>query len=72
MILTTYKDGNSKDCKFIGDANNESSKFATRKCYVINDQNNTNYSKGNENVGTVKFEAQVNTKSVIIQMHIFL
>ena len=26
--------------KFLGDVDSESSKFATRKCYVINDQNN--------------------------------
>ena len=37
----------------MGDANNEYSKFATRKWYIINDQNNTDYGEGNE---TVKFE----------------
>ena len=30
-----------------GDADNESSRFATRKWYVINDQNNTDYGEGN-------------------------
>ena len=59
MILTTYEDGNSKDCKFIGDANNESSKFATRKWYVINDQNNTDYGEGNEDSTAIKFEAKI-------------
>ena len=29
--------------RLLGDANNESSKFATRKWYAINDQNNTDY-----------------------------
>ena len=43
----------------MGDADNESSKFATRKWYVINDQNNTDYGEGNENGATVKFETQV-------------
>ena len=43
----------------LGDADNESSKFATRKWYVINDQNNTVYGKGNENGTTVNFETQV-------------
>ena len=38
---------------------NESSKFATRKWYVINDQNNTVYGKGNESGTTVNFETQV-------------
>ena len=41
------------------DAYNESSKFATRKWYVINDQNNTDYGEGNENGTTVKFETKV-------------
>ena len=43
----------------LGDADNESSNFTTRKCNVINDQNNTNYAEGNENGTTVKFETQV-------------
>ena len=37
----------------------ESSKFATRKWYVINDQNNTEYDKGNENDSNIKFEKKV-------------
>ena len=40
----------------LDDVDNESSKFATRKWYVINDQNNTNYDEGNEDSTTVKFE----------------
>ena len=43
----------------MGDADNESSKFATRKWYVINDQNNTDYGEGNGNGTTVKFETRV-------------
>ena len=43
----------------LGDADNESSKFATRKWYVINDQNNTVYGDRNENVTAVNFETQV-------------
>ena len=38
---------------------NESSKFATRKWYFINDQNNTDYGEGNEDSTTVKFETKV-------------
>ena len=34
-------------------------KFATRKWYVINDQNNTVYGEGNEDSRTVKFETRV-------------
>ena len=42
-----------KIANLLGDANNEFSKFATRKWYVINDQNNTDS-------GTiVKFETKV-------------
>ena len=38
---------------------NESSNFATRKWYVINEQNNGQYGRGNENNSTIKFEAKV-------------
>ena len=48
-----------KIASLLGDPDNESSKFATRKWYVINDQNNTNYAEGNENGTTIKFETQV-------------
>ena len=48
-----------KIASLLGDADNESSKFATRKWYVINDRNNTNYGEGNENGTTIKFETQV-------------
>ena len=50
---------------------NESSRFATRKWYVINDRNNTDYGEGNEDDTTVKFETKViNQVFVIIQTHI--
>ena len=42
-----------------GNVDNESSKFPTRKWYVINDQNNTVYGKGNEDSRTVKFESRI-------------
>ena len=48
-----------KIVNLLGDANNESSKFATRKWYVINDQNNTDYGEGNEDSTTVEFETEV-------------
>ena len=48
-----------KIAKLLGDADNESSKFAARKWYVINDQNNTDYGEGNEDSTTVKFETKV-------------
>ena len=41
------------------DADNESLKFATRKWYLINDQNNTDYGRGDNNSTTVKFETKV-------------
>ena len=43
----------------MGDADNESSKFATRKWYVINDKNNTDYGEGNKDSTTVKFKTKV-------------
>ena len=48
-----------KIVNLLGHAENESSKFATRKLYVISDQNNTDYGEGNEDSTTVKFETKV-------------
>ena len=48
-----------KIANLLGYADNESSKFATRKSYVINDQSNTDYGEGNEDSTTVKFETEV-------------
>ena len=48
-----------KIANLLGDADNESSKFAARKCYVINDQNNTDLGEGNEDSTTGKFETKV-------------
>ena len=48
-----------KIANLLGSDDSESSKFATRKWYVINDQNNTNYGERNEDGTTVKFETQV-------------
>ena len=47
-----------KVVNLLGDANNKSSKSATRKWYVINDQDNTDYGKENEDSTTVKFETK--------------
>ena len=43
----------------LNDSDNESSRFATRKWYIINDQNNGQYRRGNENDSTFKFETKV-------------
>ena len=40
-------------------SDNESSKFATIKWYIINDQNNGQYGNGDENSTTIKFETKV-------------
>ena len=48
-----------KIANLLGDADNESSKFAARKRYIINEQNNTDYGEGNEDSTTVKFEIKV-------------
>ena len=34
-------------------------RFATRKWYIINDQNNGQYGRGNENDLTIKFQTKV-------------
>ena len=43
----------------LNDSENESSKFTTRKWYIINDQNNGQYDGGNENDSAIKFETKV-------------
>ena len=48
-----------KRFQILDDADSESSKFPTRKWYVINDQKNTDYGEGNEDDTTVKFETKV-------------
>ena len=48
-----------KISKLLGNTDNESWKFATRKWYVINDQNNTDYGDGDENSTTTKSETKV-------------
>ena len=40
-------------------SDNKSSKFATRKWYVNNDQNNSKYGEGNEYDSNIKFETKV-------------
>ena len=40
-------------------SDNESSKFATRKLHIINDQNNGQYGEVNQNDSTIKFETKV-------------
>ena len=48
-----------KIVKLLKDSDNESPKFATRKWYIINDQNNGQNGRGNENDSTIKFETKV-------------
>ena len=51
-----------KIVNLLNDSDNDSdneSKFATRKWYIINDQNNTEYGEGNENDSSIKFETKV-------------
>ena len=48
-----------KIVNLLNDSENEFSKFATRKWYIINDQNNGQYGRGNENDSTIKFETKV-------------
>ena len=52
--METQKNINLLNC-----SDNESSKFATRKWHIINDQNNVQYGNGDENGTTIKFETKV-------------
>ena len=57
--LICIKMETQKIVNLLNDADNKSSEFATRKLYVINDQNNGQYGEGNENDSTIKFETKV-------------
>ena len=48
-----------KTVNLLNNTDSESLKFATRKWYVLNDQNNIEYSKGNENDSSIKFDSKV-------------
>ena len=53
------KNGNLKILNLLNDSDNKSSKFATRKWYIVNDQNNGQYGRGNENYSTIGLETEV-------------
>ena len=48
-----------KIINLLNGSDNESSKFATRKWYIINDQNNGQYGRGKKNDSIIEFEAKV-------------
>ena len=48
-----------KIVNLLNDSDNQSSKFATRKWYIINDQINGQYGIGNKNDSTIKSETKV-------------
>ena len=48
-----------KIVNLLNDTDNESSKFASRKWYVINDQNNGDYSEGNENDSIINLKQKL-------------
>ena len=48
-----------KIANLLNDSDTESSTFATRKWYIINNQNNGKYGEGNENGSIIKFETKV-------------
>ena len=48
-----------KIVNLLNNSDNKSPKFVTIKWYIINDQNNGQYGRGNENDSTIKFETKV-------------
>ena len=48
-----------KIVNLLNDPDNKTSKFATRKWYIINDRNNGQYGIGNKNDSTIKIETKV-------------
>ena len=72
--LICVKMETQKIVNLLNDSENESLKFATRKWYMINDQNNGQY--GNEEMKMIQLlklkQKSLNQIFVITQMHIFL
>ena len=48
-----------KIVNLLNDSGNESSELATRKLYIINEQNKGQYGRGNENDATIKYDTKV-------------
>ena len=61
-----------KIVNLLNSSDNKSSKFATRKWYIINDQNNGQYGEGNENDSTIKFETKVTKPNLCDYSDVFL
>ena len=57
VVQYIYINGSSKN--LLSDSEELNSKLATRKWYIINDQNNGQSGRGNENDSTIKFETKV-------------
>ena len=58
-LLTIYKMETQKIVNLLKNTDNESSEFATREIYVINDQNNAEYGERNNINLSIKFETKV-------------
>ena len=58
-LLTIYKMETQKIVNLLKNTDNESSEFATRESYVINDQNNAEYGERNNINLSIKFETKV-------------
>ena len=57
----------------LNNSDSGSSKFATRKWYIINDQNNGQYGRGNGNDQPLNLKQKsLNQIFVITQVHVFL
>ena len=62
-----------KIVNLLNDSDNESSEFATRKWYIINDQNNGQYDRVNKMIQPLNLKQKsLNQIFVITQIHIFL
>ena len=60
MFFDMYKNETQIIANLLNDPDDKTSKFATRKWYIINDQDNGQYGKGDEdNDSTIKFETKV-------------
>ena len=64
--MISIKTGTQKIVNLPNDSENESSRFATRKWYIVNDQNNAQYGRGNENDATIKYDTKVSDAYILV------
>ena len=65
FIVYCIKKESQKIINLLEQPDDDELKFQTKKWYIINDQNNGQYGKGNQNDSTIKFSTEI-VKSFLV------